>query len=230
MFNPASPQSLLKPRNCDVEFLLILKSIINGSAAPGASPTDAKAIADTRSRRIQILAIAIMTLVITMQVLQAWKGSNDPTLRYANVAGDFRDFYCAGATLNAGEDPYLAKPLSRCGTAVSARLPSDVRDGFVAPAPLPPYALAIFRLFAKMPFIAAALLFSALSIFALTYSIIRLASISRCPPIAIFAAFAMPLCLTVVEWGNLPCILIGLLVAAACALKKKAYVAAGIAC
>jgi hypothetical protein len=205
------------------------QSIVNASAAPGASPTDSKAIADTRSRRLQILAIAIMTLVISIQVLQAWKGSNNPALRYASVAGDFRDFYCAGATLNAGEDPYLAEPLSRCGSAVGARLPSDVQ-GLTTPAPLPPYALAIFRLFAKMPFIAAALLFSALSIFALTYSVIRLASITRCPPIAIFAAFAMPLYLTVVEWGNLPCILIGLLVAAAYALKKKAYVAAGFAC
>jgi hypothetical protein len=65
---------------------------------------------------------------------------------------DFSDFYCAGAALDAGADPYRYEPLHRCEHAVnfSAAYRNDPRR--VVPAPLPPYDFPPFIFAARLGF------------------------------------------------------------------------------
>ncbi len=65
---------------------------------------------------------------------------------------DFADFYCAGAALDRGADPYRYEPLHRCEHAVN--LTPAYRDDprRVVPAPLPPYDFPPFMLAAQTNF------------------------------------------------------------------------------
>src|SRR5271154_1873477 len=178
---------------------------------------------------IHYAIIAAFTLLIVLQVLQSWKDPADPHLRAANVARDFKAFYCAGATTNAGQNPYLVAPFQRCGSPEQAPPPSFARTG-VWPAPLPGYDVAFFRLFALLPYHLAALFWLTLSIAALSLAALTIAHLSRVAPLAVFAAFAMPLYYRNLEWGQLPPIVVAALAIAAYALRRKAYRLAGMAC
>ncbi len=65
---------------------------------------------------------------------------------------DFADFYCAGAALDRGADPYRYEPLHSCEHAVnvSAAYRADPRR--IVPAPLPPYDFPPFMLAARLNF------------------------------------------------------------------------------
>lgn len=65
---------------------------------------------------------------------------------------DFPDFYCAGAALERGADPYRYEPLHHCEHAVNvgAAYRNDPRR--VVPAPLPPYDFPPFMLAARLRF------------------------------------------------------------------------------
>ncbi|MBD5657628.1 MAG: hypothetical protein IAI50_20995, partial [Candidatus Eremiobacteraeota bacterium] len=115
------------------------------------------------NRGAQCAIIAAFLLLIVLQVQQSWRDPAGADLRHANVARDFKTFYCAGATANAGENPYLQAALERCGNAEKAPLPSFIRNGVWA-APLPPYDIAVFRVLAALPYYAAAQAWFALSI------------------------------------------------------------------
>jgi hypothetical protein len=65
---------------------------------------------------------------------------------------DFGAFYCGGATLGAGADPYLSEPLRACQHAAYATSGVGMTRNLVVPAPLPPYALGFFALVAHLPF------------------------------------------------------------------------------
>jgi hypothetical protein len=178
--------------------------------------------------RLQYSVIAVVTLLIALQVWQSWKGPSDPNLRFANVSRDFKAFYCAGAATNAGENPYLIAPLKRCGAPPGVALPTYARSNWF-PAPLPPYDVALFRAFALLPFRVAALLWLVLSIAALSLAVILIANISGLAPLAVFAAFALPLYYSNLEWGQLPPIVVGALALTAYGLKGRNYSLAGLA-
>ncbi len=63
---------------------------------------------------------------------------------------DFADFYCAGAALDAGADPYRYEPLHRCEHAVDAGTIYRNDPARVTPAPLPPYDFPPFMLAARL--------------------------------------------------------------------------------
>jgi hypothetical protein len=65
---------------------------------------------------------------------------------------DFSDFYCAGAALDRGADPYRYEPLHRCEHAVSTSPVFRADAQRVVPAPLPPYDFPPFMLAARLPF------------------------------------------------------------------------------
>src|SRR5579871_3197090 len=80
------------------------------------------------------------------------------TLHQPNyLLGDFRAFYCAGAAIDAGADPYRMQPLLGCeaATAAAAGTP-EVKYGVAVPAPLPPHALLPFAALSRLPFVIAA--------------------------------------------------------------------------
>jgi hypothetical protein len=65
---------------------------------------------------------------------------------------DFADFYCAGAALDRGADPYRYEPLHRCEHAVSTNPVFRADPLRVVPAPLPPYDFPPFMLAARLSF------------------------------------------------------------------------------
>jgi hypothetical protein len=106
---------------------------------------------------------------------------------------DFRAFYCGGAALDAGADPYRVEPIGGCeqATAASAGLHMDPRH--LLPAPLPPYALAFFGLFARLPFRAASQCWLALGVMSLAVAVAAVARLSRLRPLAVAAALVLSL-------------------------------------
>ncbi|HEY1868279.1 MAG TPA: hypothetical protein VGG70_08255, partial [Candidatus Cybelea sp.] len=63
---------------------------------------------------------------------------------------DFADFYCAGAVLDAGADPYRYEPLHRCEHVVSTNPVFRADRLRIVPAPLPPYDFPPFMLAARL--------------------------------------------------------------------------------
>ena len=75
---------------------------------------------------------------------------------------DFRAFYCAGDTVARGADPYRIEPLRSCERRMTAKMGLQLFPGIVIPAPLPPYALALFALVSRVPFVNAVCMWFAL--------------------------------------------------------------------
>lgn len=66
--------------------------------------------------------------------------------------GDFRAFYCAGRAVDAGRDPYLTEPLRSCERGAAADFGMAFGAADLIPAPLPPYAFALFAPLGLEPF------------------------------------------------------------------------------
>lgn len=113
-------------------------------------------------------------------------GFRDPTY----IAGDFRAFYCAGAAIAQGADPYRQQPLQRCeATAGPPAEPAFLR-GVAVPAPLPPHALLPFVPLSRLPFPLAAALFTALALAASAASVLLFARATGATTLELNLAFA----------------------------------------
>ena len=176
---------------------------------------------------LQYAAIALLTAMVLVQLVHSWRGAaGEP--RDASLTRDFKAFYCAGAVVNAGEDPYRNAPLQRCGSRTGA-VPAFAQTG-VWPAPLPGYDLALFRAFALLPYRTAAIAFLALSVAAAFVTIVLVARMSAAPPIVVFAAVAPVLVFGCLEWGQLPPLLACALAVAAYAARARRDTVAALAC
>lgn len=91
---------------------------------------------------------------------------------------DFADFYCAGAALDAGSDPYRYEPLHRCEHSVNLSPPYRADPRRVIPAPLPPYDFPPFMLLAHLNFANARLIGASAIVLAVTASILGLALVA----------------------------------------------------
>lgn len=94
-----------------------------------------------------------------------------------HIARDFDAFYCAGASVDAGADPYRAEPIGACerrdkGEILHGNLPVTV------PAPLPPYDLAVFARIARLSYTNAVILWTALIALSLVVTIEALATVT----------------------------------------------------
>lgn len=99
---------------------------------------------------------------------------------------DFTAFYCAGQTLQNGQDPYREIPLGDC-EHVHSRNPVML-SGVIIPAPLPPYALWGFAQFSRVRYETAGRLFALLSIAAAGFAIALLICVTSMPLLAILSA------------------------------------------
>jgi hypothetical protein len=101
------------------------------------------------SRGVLLVALALLAVAALRDVVRL-----GDALPWRQLY-DFADFYCAGAALNVGANPYRYEPLHRCEHAVnpSAAFRADPRR--VIPAPLPPYDFPPFMLAARLSFSAA---------------------------------------------------------------------------
>ena len=97
---------------------------------------------------------------------------------------DFADFYCAGAVLDQGADPYRYEPLHRCEHAVNASAAYRADPRRVVPAPLPPYDFPPFMLAARLRFPTARTIDAAAILLAVIASICGLALVAAPPDIA----------------------------------------------
>lgn len=132
--------------------------------------------------------------------LPRYAGAHKHGAGAAYMPVDFTIFYCAGAALNAGANPYALEPLRSC----EARLwPPGYAAGFAEPSLAPGYVLPIFAAFARLPFVSAAYLWLALSCFAFGVAVLALYRISHLPPIAIFALLFVPVGMHNVHVGQL---------------------------
>jgi len=104
---------------------------------------------------------------------------------------DFNAFYCAGASLDHGADPYRAEPLGSCERAPRPAWLNRGIPNLAAPAPLPPYALAPFMALARLPYVTAALAWGIVIFAAFGVTVGAMRRLTGLPWSAIVAAFAL---------------------------------------
>jgi hypothetical protein len=141
-------------------------------------------------------------------------------LHFAGFMLDFRAFYCAGAALDAGADPYRAEPLRSCEVGAYGAFPQGYPQVAV-PAPLPAYALAPFALLARLPYNVAASLWLLATILAIAASAVLLSGLSRLPVPVVWAALLLPVGLVSGFLGQLVPFALLALVACARALEAE---------
>jgi glycosyl transferase family 87 len=151
-----------------------------------------------------LLAPAILAAMIALNPL------NRPTY----VMGDFRAFYCAGAAIAQHANPYLEEPLRGCERAAGPPAEPAFLRPVAVPAPLPPYALALFVPFARLPFPIAAVLYELLLIAAMTGAVASYARVTGVPSVVLNVAFAA-ITATVTYYVGQPVPLVFLALAAA---------------
>lgn len=165
--------------------------------------------------RATIAACTTIALVVLSWAL-AYRG----TIEHQS----FKAFYCAGAALNEGADPYLVEPLRSCEHRLAPNLPRNV----VEPAPLPAYALLPFALLARLPPQLASELFAVLTMLAGAATAFCVSRMSGVPFVAVVFAF-LPLTLLNIAYGEVAPFATLALASAAVALGGKRWVLAGVA-
>src|ERR1700686_1669662 len=114
-----------------------------------------------------------------------------PETRPSALMRDFNAFYCAGAALDRGADPYRAEPLGTCERAPRPAWLSRGIPNLSAPAPLPPYALAPFTALARLPYALAAIAWGITILLAFLVTVAVMRRLTNLPFVAIAAAFVL---------------------------------------
>jgi hypothetical protein len=104
---------------------------------------------------------------------------------------DFADFYCAGAAIDAGADPYRYEPLHRCEHTVNQSAAFRADPARVVPAPQPPYDFPPFMLLAHLRFSTARAIAAAAILCTVVACVWGLALLGIPPELAA-VAFALP--------------------------------------
>jgi len=151
-----------------------------------------------------LLAPAILAALIALNPL------NRPTY----VMGDFRAFYCAGAVIAQHANPYLEEPLRGCEAQAGPPAEPTFLRPVALPAPLPPYALALFVPFGLLPFPVAAMLYGVLMIAAMSGAVALFARVTGVSSVLLNVAFAA-ITATVTYYVGQPVPLVFLALAAA---------------
>jgi hypothetical protein len=133
-------------------------------------------------------------------------------------------WYCAGEAVNHHADPYLVEPLRSC----EIRNEPSRHQPWVEPAPLPGYALAAFSLLARLPFDVARTGWFYLLIAAIVGTAVLLAKIARVPVPLVVLALAMTDGYFNLFYGELPPLVVGVLVAAGALGASGRFVAAAL--
>ncbi len=166
-----------------------------------------------------LLAPAILVAMIAL----------NPLNRATYVMGDFRAFYCAGAAVAQHANPYLEEPLRSCEQNAGPPAEPAFLRPVAVPAPLPPYALALFVPFALLPFPVAALVYLLLLMGAMTAATALYARVTGASSLLLNVAFAA-ITATVTYYVGQPVPLVFLALAAAALLARCGRWAAAGAC
>ncbi len=141
-----------------------------------------------------LIALGLQTSVVT---------------RTGFLLGDFRAFYCAARVTSEGADPYRVEPLRSCETALGMTQFFKQNPGIAVPAPLPGYPLAALVPLARLPFPAAAALWSALLILASIACVLALARFANLGWETALATLAVPLVALSLPFGEVVPISLG---------------------
>jgi hypothetical protein len=166
-------------------------------------------------------------VVATLLALAFTFVKSAPTWR-AHPLEAFVTYYCGGAAVRAGVDPYGVAFVSACEhTAEPNLLPADV----VEPAVLPPPAFSAFALFALLPYAFAGRLFVVILLAALLGSAACLARVTGLRTAVPLGAFAFLCGFVNLYYGEIvPIVLFGICLAGwALSRERYAVAATGIA-
>lgn len=144
------------------------------------------------------------------------------------LLADYRAFYCGGAALLHGSDPYAASSLYACERAPEPFGLFSAMRGVAVPAPLPGYALLIFVPFAALAYPASAVLWIVVLTAVSAFACVQLARVTALPPSAAIAVFAAAFGIAVLPYGELAAICILALVGMALSLRCKAWNVAAV--
>jgi hypothetical protein len=136
------------------------------------------------------------------------------------LLGDFRAFYCGGSTLLHGANPYEAGPLLRCEQVPQPFGLHTARDRVDLPAPFPGYALAIFAIFALLPYPLAAAAWFVLLLACTALACAFTARLVGRPPYAVLTLLAVAFSVAVVPYGELAPVIFAALAGGALALRR----------
>jgi hypothetical protein len=145
------------------------------------------------------------------------------SIRNSLVLGaiDFQAFYCSGMAVSAGDDSYRVEPLRTCehqGNISKA----PMRSGSVVPAPLPGYDLAVFVLFAKLPYPVAVVIWQLLLWSAVGATVFALMRLTGLAPATVIAATLLADGYISSFTGQLaPFSVAGIALSASCASRKQ---------
>ncbi len=104
--------------------------------------------------------------------------------------GDFRAFYCAGAGIAHGANPYLEEPQHACEQRARPPVPLNTLASVTLPAPLPPATLLLFVPLALLPFPIAASVYGVLLIAAMSGAVVLFARATGVSSVWLNLAFA----------------------------------------
>ena len=175
--------------------------------------TAANAQGRNRSLAALLCAGALLLLVLQLAVLGA----------RAQIFGDFHAFYCGGAAVLHGSDPYAASSLGACEAQAQPMGLQHVKDGVIAPVPFPGYAFALFVPFAALPYVPAAGLWLALLLVCALAAAVMLARLAGLHTWIALALMAGGFPLAVLVLGEVAPIALAALCAAALALRAKRF-------
>lgn len=135
------------------------------------------------------------------------------------LLGDFRAFYCGGSTLLHGANPYNAGPLLHCEQIPQPFGLHTARDRVDLPAPFPSYALAVFAVFALLPYPAAAAVWFVLLLSCTAAACVFTARLCNRPPVAVLTLLAVAFSVAVIPYGELAPLVMAALTGGALALR-----------
>jgi hypothetical protein len=135
------------------------------------------------ARRLLVAALALALAVLVAVAPHGLRLLSDPE--------DLRAFYCAGRTVLAHADPYLAEPLRSCEVRTAREAGLSPYPGLALPAPLPLFALLPFAALSPLDFNTVSTLYALLVMAATGATAILLARALHFPLVA--AAFALGL-------------------------------------
>jgi hypothetical protein len=124
-----------------------------------------------------VLGAVALLYALTVGVLAAFPGKE----AWIAEPIDFLAFDCAAKVGASGADPYLAEPLRSCERDALWESHIKIVPNLVVPAPLPPYALAIFSILSRLAFRAASGMWFALGLIALGATVVLLRKLTNAP-------------------------------------------------
>jgi hypothetical protein len=143
--------------------------------------------------------------------------------------GDFHAFYCGGATVLHGENPYAAAPLLHCEQIPQPFGLHTAREGYDLPVPFPGYALALFIIFSPLPYPLAAITWFLLLLVCIALACVFCARLIDRPPVVVLTLLAIAFSVAVIPYGELAPLILAALTGGALALRqgsRGAFVAA----